>query len=363
MARAPRRVNAGRRRRVPARRRARAALPDSQALAGIKQGVGRAVARAFGGTVARRGRKRGGRRGGMAYSCCHHDAFHTSHLPLPRPTGPYTVIRTTQLVTSTAPLMIFGPTWQQANSAWTNIMGYGCIDQTKKWSDANNTFQYTFENMKNGSWQAAQVTPAAFSVQLMNPNALQTTSGIVYAGRIRTAWKLTDNRETVGNVNAQEFISYNMPRLLAAAKLAFRGTQTDGVPFNMNRLSDFTVQDQYNPQSLAASNNMPDFSGFNPQFYYNPNGINLQYLVCCEWRVRFDPSNPAQASHIQHVHSDESIWMKALHSAEALGNGVIDIADRVAQTGNAVFNAAGSAYRATRGVRALTSGVQALALA
>lgn len=152
MARAPKRARAARRRRVPRRR---AQIPDSQQLAGIKQGVGRAVVRAFGGVVARRGRKRGGRRGGMAYNCCHHDAFHMSHLPLPRPTGPYTVIRTTQLVTSNAPLMIFGPTWKQANSAWTNIMAYGCLDAAKKFEDANNTYIYTFDTLRQPSWNAA----------------------------------------------------------------------------------------------------------------------------------------------------------------------------------------------------------------
>lgn len=361
MARAPRRA-------VPRRRRQRrrpqraAVLPDSQALAGIKQGVGRAVARAFGARVARRNRKRGGRRT-MAFSCCHHDAFHMDHLPLPRPTGPYTVIRTTQLVTSNAPLMIFGPVYDADNGLWTNVLGYGILNIDKKPEDANNTFVYAFENMNNGSWQSAQVTPAAFSVQLMNPNALQTTSGIVYAGRVRTSFKISSNRSTTGSAISNQLISYNMPRLLAAAKLAFRGTQTDAVPFNMSHLANFTEVKNITPTSFAVTASTSDFAGFNPQFYYNPNSLNLQYLVCCEWRVRFDPSNPAQASHVQHTHADESLWMKALHAAEAAGNGVIDIADRVAQTGNAVFNASAAAYRGARGLRALQGGMSALALA
>lgn len=361
MARAPRR-NLRRPRRRAARRAA--AIPDSQALAGIKQGVGRAVARAFGGVVARRGRRRGGRRGMKAgFDCCHHDAFHMAHLPLPRPTGPYTVIRTTQLVTSDAPLMILGPIFDPNKGSWTNLLGFGYLDISRSAATANNIYNYTFENMKNSSWTAAQVTPAAFSVQLMNPGALQTTTGIVYAGRVRTAWKISERITIGGNTIAQEFISYNMPRLLAAAKLAFRGTQTDAVPFNMSRLADFTTLETFNPGSGAIGATNPDFSGFNPQFYYNPQKIPLQYLVCCEWRVRFDPSNPAQGSHVQHPHADESIWMKALHAAEAAGNGVIDIADRVAQTGNAIFGASASAYRAGRGVRALTAGVGQLALA
>lgn len=342
------------------RRNRRRQIPDSQQLAGIKQGVGRAVARAFGSAVARK--RRGRRNRGMGYHPCHHDAFSMYHLPLPRPTGPYTVIRTTQLVTSNSKLVILGPVFDSDKGLWTNICGYGSlIDGALKTSDS--VYRYTFETMKNATWSAAQLTPAAFSVQLMNPNPLQTTSGIVYGGRIRTAWKLNQHREDTPAALASQFISYNMPRLLAAAKLAFRGTHTDAVPFNMSRLAEFTVQEHYDPGSTTVSGSGADFSGFNPQFYWNPSGTNLQFLVCCEWRVRFDPSNPAQASHVQHQHADESIWMKALHAAEAAGNGVIDIADRVAQTGNAIFNGAAGAYRAGRGVRALTAGVGQLALA
>lgn len=356
MARAPRRKVS---RKQP---RPQRVIPDSQQLAGIKQGVGRAVVRAFGGIVARRGRRRGGKRGMAAHACCH-DAFHMAHLPLPRPTGPYTVIRTTQLVTSSAPLMILGPTWDNAQGKWTNVMAYAALDLAKKWSDANNVYQYTFQNMKNSSWSAAQVCPAAFSVQLMNPNALQTTKGIVYGGRVRTAWKAQPHEDDLPSTTANQFISYNMPRLMASAKLAFRGVQVDGVPFNMSRLADFTNLQSTDPGSTAIGSGTWDFTGFNPQFYYNPDSINLQFLVCCEWRVRFDPSNPAQASHIQHSHAEESIWMRVLHAAEAAGNGVVDIADKVANTGNAIFGASASAYRAGRGMRALTAGVGQLALA
>lgn len=354
MARAPRRNK------PIQRRRNRRQNPDSQQLAGIKQGVGRAVVRAFGAAVAR---KRRGRRGrGMGYHPCHHDAFSMYHLPLPRPTGPYTVIRTTQVISSTSKLVVLGPVFDTDNNRWTNICGYGSlIDGALKTADS--VYRYTFESMKNSTWAAAQLTPAAFSVQLMNPNAIQKTEGVIYAGRLRTAWKLNEHKEDTAGSLSSQFISYNMPRLLAAAKLAFRGTHTDAVPFNMSRLAEFTVQEQYDPGATSVSGSGADFSGFNPQFYWNPNQVPLQYLVCCEWRVRFDPSNPAQASHVQHQHADESIWMKALQMAEAAGNGVIDIADRVAQTGNAIFNGAAGAYRAGRGVRALTAGVGQLALA
>lgn len=291
------------------------------------------------------------------YHPCMHDAFHHAHLPLPRPTGPYTVIRTTQLVTSNDPLVLLGPQIDTATGLWSNITGWSIVDDTKPWSDANNSRRLAFDSMNNASWSAAQVTPAAFSAQIMNPGALQTTSGIVYAGRLRTAFKVRDRRGTTGKANAVQFISYNNPRLLAAAKLAFRGVQVDNVPFNMSELANFTEFTAYSNDALEGLGATgADFAGFAPQFIYNPQKIDLQLLVCCEWRVRFNPSNPAQASHIQHTHAPESFWMRCLHTAEAMGNGVIDIADRVAETGNAVFNASAGAYRAGRGLKALTSG-------
>ena len=36
--------------------------------------------------------------------------------------------------------------------------------------------------------------------------------------------------------------------------------------------------------------------GFAPIVVCNPEGIELYLLVCCEWRVRFDPTNPTQAT-------------------------------------------------------------------
>jgi len=360
MPRAPRRARPRQQRR---RRAAPRRSPDTVALRGIQQGVGRAVARAFGAAPLRRRRAgRRGRKGGMGYHPCLHDAFHQSHLPLPRPTGPYTTIRTTQLVTSGSGLIIFGPTFDRPKGIWTNHCAYAYNDFNSAGSASNNLKSYAFNTISGGSWNGAQVTPSAFSVQMMNPGAIQSTSGIIYAGRLRTSFKMSENSGTAGAALAALFISYNNPRLLSSAKLAFRGTQTDLVPFNMSELANFTKIEEETTGDFTGGVGMNDNQGFAPMFVYNPDGVNLQFLVCCEWRVRFDPSNPAQASHIQHTHAPESVWMQALHAAEALGNGVIDIADRVAATGNAVFGAAASTYRAGRGVRAITNGVGALAL-
>jgi len=324
-------------------------MGDAAALRGIKQGVGRSVAKPFGsGTLNR-------------YHPCMHDAFHHAHLPLPRAVGPYTVVRTTQVVTSAQQLVIIGPLYNKTADRWCDLAGFGFTDGNKTVGDANNTVLFPFGSLRNNSaWGAAQATPSACSLQLMNPNALQTTAGIVYIGRMRTVLRPSEDLSDKVNVLANRLVSYNNPRLCSAAKLAFRGVQIDLVPYNMNSLSNFTLQSADTFTQYGASS--PDPNGFAPAFIYNPSGLNLQLLVCFEWRVRFDPSNPAQATHVHHPPASEGMWAQAQHVAESIGNGVVDIADKVAETGNAVVNAMGSMYGVARGVRALRGVAPALAL-
>ena len=347
---------ARRSKRLLRRRRAQRRAPDSQRLAGIKQGVGRSTVVAFGTQPRRRPRRarRGGtRRGG--YKMCHHDAFHMSHLPLPRPVGPYTVIRTTVNITTTYKALLFGPQFDRQTDRWTNIAAMGFVDDTKTPADTGNMYYWAFNQLSATGFAGAQVTPSAFSIQMMNPGALQTTSGIIYAGRLRTNWKINENMSLAGTSLENNFISYNNPRLLAAAKLAFRGTQTDLVPFNMSDLANFTGVNNRSDGTATTTATSPENTGFAPFVVVNPSGIKLQFLVCCEWRVRFDPTNPAQASHVQHQAASESVWQHCLNMAEAMGNGVIDIADKVAETGLAaekMMGAGAGVVRAGRGLAA-----------
>jgi len=337
--RAPKRAKAAMARRFGMQRGGKSS--DAAALRGIKQGVGRAVARPFGGSYS----------GG--YHPCHHDAFHMAHLPLPRPTGPYSVVRTTEQVTTSYDFNIFGPMFDRSAGVWSSSLGVGAVESSRKPADSGNTYVWHFKQLAESTWNGAQVVPSAFSIQIMNPQAIQTTSGILYLGRIRTSVKLTENLQTVYRDLASSIISYNNPRLCSAAKMAFRGVQVDLVPFNMSELSNFTKLETSSDSTVTIDGNSSDFIGFAPMFIWNPSKIPIQLLICCEWRTRFDPSNPAQATHVQHPHAPESLWAQAMHGAEAIGNGVVDIAERVANTGNAIFNGMGSMYRVARGARAL----------
>jgi len=332
---------APRRRRAPRRARIqRGGKGDSAALRGIKQGSGRSVARPFGGTTSAR-----------AFHPCHHDAFHHAHLPLPRAIGPYTIVRTTQIITTNAALQFFGPVFDRGAGKWSNICGVSFSDVNSTIGGTGKVSLNAYSAMTSKSWDGCQVAPAAFSVQLMNPNALQTTSGIVYIGRVRTAYKPSEDLSTKVVDLANELVNYNNPRLCSAGKLALRGVQVDAVPFNMNELSNFTPLSQ--PSFSTYGQGSPNPTGFAPVFIYNPNNIALQALVCCEWRVRFDPSNPAQATHVHHPPAPESAWAAAQRYAESIGNGVVDIADKVAASGQAVYQAMGAMYGVARGARAL----------
>lgn len=318
---------------------------DSSMLRGIKQGTGKSVTRAFGSTLA-----------GVTDHCDAFDAFHHCHAPLPRAIGSYTVVRSTQLVDTNKILSILGPVYDRTAGRWSDIAAVSFNSGSSTIGGSGNTSIDKFAVLGGNSWNGCQAVPAAFSVQVMNPNALQTTSGIVYIGRIRTALKLSEDLSTTVSDLANFLVSYNNPRLCSAAKLAFRGVQVDLVPYNMSELANFTALSSPTFTQYGAAS--PNPYGFAPMFIYNPNNISLQLLICAEWRVRFDPSNPAQATHIYHPPMEESWWHRAQQSMEAMGNGVVDIAERVANTGQAVYNAMGSMYAVARGAGAIRNAAQ-----
>jgi hypothetical protein len=179
------------------------------------------------------------------------------------------------------------------------------------------------------SWRDARLTPAAFTVKVMNPEALQTTSGIVYIGRAKQMLNPGGSTRTWDEL-ANELISYSTPELCAAGRLALRGVKVDAVPYDMNSLADFRPLAQGTNIPFTWSNDEVLYDGFAPIFVYNPNNVELQLMICCEWRVRFDPSNPAYATHTYHRPSTTGYWDRVQRIGSALGNGVMDLAEKSA---------------------------------
>lgn len=258
--------------------------------------------------------------------------------------------------------MIFGtartyvPTTHRELSTWSNTIAWGSssLSSPVNGTNATNVYCTSVPGVAVGAESTFTCVPSAMSVQVMNTNALQDTSGMVIAAVCPTQLSLVDNTRTWSDFT-NEFTAYMRPRLMSAPKLALRGIQMNSYPLNMSTLSDFqTIQDYSDgPITWITQSSDPaasqELSGFAPMVVLNTHGTNLSYAVTVEYRVRFDISNPAVASHRHQGITSDLTWDKMIKSAIALGNGVRDIADVVATAGNAV--------------RAITGPAQALAIA
>lgn len=206
-----------------------------------------------------------------------------------------------------------------------------------------------------GLGDAATLVPSALSVQVMCPTALQSASGIVYAGVMNTQTQIGARTET-WNSYMDKFVQFQNPRLLAASKLALRGVQINSYPLNMTEVSKFSSLAKQDDATITYGGNQPETIGWAPIAIYNPSGAALEMLITVEYRVRFDLDHPASASHTQHTVTSDQTWDKMIKGAVALGNGVMDIADVTANTGMAV----GRALAVGRKLSALASTTLAL---
>ena len=271
------------------------------------------------------------------------DAKHYSHLPLPRSVGPYTVIRATKRVQVSSIANIIG-TFQRR---------YGDSPQKGFWSTnvlvssvaANNPINATLPANASfytlpleGLGEAATLVPSALSVQIMCPTALNDASGILYAGVMNTQAAIGGRGDT-WNEYMEKFVQFQSPRLLAASKLALRGVQINSYPLNMTEVSKFTPLFRAEEADAVYDGDQEEPTGWAPIVIYNPQQANIELLITVEYRLRFDLDHPASASHSHHPISSDYTWDKMTKSAVALGNGVLDIADVVANTGMAVGRA------------------------
>jgi hypothetical protein len=257
------------------------------------------------------------------------DAFSSTHVPLPIATGGYTTVRSSQIISTTSKFGLVGPTRDKFDN-WTTICALTAVNSAAAVNAANNTTAHVFDGMTSSGWGAAKIVPAACSAQIINPEAPNTTVGTVFLGRAKQIVDFAGQTVTWDS-KANELISGSAPRMLSATRLANHGVQIDCVPGDMTALGDFRQIDVVAGGAFTYDGSSGrDFDGMMPLFFYNPNQVNLQILVCFEWRVRFDPANPAYNSHYLHQASTPGYWERVLEYAEATGNGALDIAQRVA---------------------------------
>jgi hypothetical protein len=276
------------------------------------------------------------------------DAFDNSHAPLPRSIGPYAVVRTTRIFQSTSSVNVFGVA-VGPDGTWSTTCCWSSDNVANPINGINNTILWntTAPGVVVGAASTFTVVPAAMSVQVMNPNSLQTTSGLVYAAVCPTQLSLIDNTRT-WQAFENEFTAYMKPRMMSAPKLALRGVQLNSYPMNMAAMANFEGLSSYadGPALWGQAGGLPRdkqyLTALAPMVVVNTAQVALTYAVTIEWRVRFDISNPAVASHVHHGITTDSKWDSMLQAAQGLGNGVRDIADVVAT--------AGQAFQAVRGM-------------
>lgn len=305
------------------------------------QGTGRTVQRAFAGTK-------------RAIGLEGWDAFAPAHLPLPRSVGPYTVTKTTALISSNDRVNIIGcfssfDASKSLTKFWSNVGLLKSVNSALPLSDPANAFLHTIPfpgNPITGSGLSA--VPAAVSVQIMNPNPLQTSSGILAAAVCPTQLDLRGRTETWADFGT-EFISFMRPRLMSAGKLALRGVQLDSYPLNMGALAEFRPVVAGSDGAIQwNSDSQLHPEGFAPIVIVNqassevpPLEINL--LITIEWRTRFDIGNPAVSSHTHHGVSSDQHWDSLVRRAVDRGAGALDIVERVANYGTAAMGAMNAA--------------------
>lgn len=304
----------------------------------LAPGAGATTRRAFGSN----GSKHMSGQGGSALACW--DAKLPAHLPLPRAVGPYLTIRTTKRFSTSDPLVVFGtfehygvpgapnslsPNWDSLCAFSVPLAQMGNTPAT-----AGNTINGYCMDLA-GFGNSAQAVPSAMTVQVMNPNSLQETCGMIYGSVMTTQIKPRYATQTF-NQMADGMVQFMNPRLMAAPKLALRGVQASSYPLNMAEVADFKDL-TYHTDGLKHIDAF-DGVGWAPIVFYNPDcgahaGPALEYLVTTEWRVRFDTSNPAAAGHVTHRLASDSTWAATIDKAAKLGAGMIDIADVVANSG------------------------------
>jgi len=300
--------------------RRRSSQPRPAPVIPITQGAGAITKRSYGDRI------------GHTLKCW--DAFNPEHLPLPIATASYTVVRTTVRFSSSARLLVFAPFRHNSTNAtapneWTNIACVADANSALPINGTTNAQRVVFD--MGGVGPQASLVPAAMSVQMVNPNPINATSGVVYAGVINTQAAFGGSADTWDTV-AGHFIQRQCPRMLMAGKLAYRGVQMNSYPLNMSALQDFDEYDDLTSGPFTWSNIFQP-TGLAPILVFNPNSIDLEFLATMEWRVRYSLANSASGGHTHHPAASPATWDTLLKSAVAMGNGVRDISEVVATAG------------------------------
>ena len=255
-------------------------------------------------------------------------------LGLPRAVGPSTVIRTTRLISSSAKFVMFAPFYDTSVGKWLDWCGIESVVGTSDVTAASNTLPI---NMPLAHLESAcQIVPAALTVQVMNAASLQSAMGVFAMTRVNQQLDLGSSVGISYDEMAARVISFYSPRMLTGGKLSLRGVKCSAYPLDMSEYSDF-ASIVSNSGALTWDNSKRP-SALSPIVIAQENTTSqaLEYMVTIEWRVRFDPGNPATASHTYHDSLPDAVWNDVIKMASAAGHGVEELSEDVAAAGEAI---------------------------
>lgn len=253
-------------------------------------------------------------------------------LGLPRAVGPYTVIRTTRLHKSSAQFVLFSPFYYAADEKWWDWCGIESVNPALDVTGTHNT--QPIQMPMNGLGSACEVVPAAITVQVMNPASLQSANGVFAMARVNQQLMLGS---TPAGITYEEMaarvISFYAPRMLTGGKLALRGVKCSGYPLDMSDYSNFAPIIHNGLPFTWVNSSRP--AALSPIVFVQENTEpqDIEFMITIEWRVRFDPGNPATASHTYHDTLPDEAWNGIIKLASALGHGVEELSEDVAQNG------------------------------
>jgi hypothetical protein len=222
------------------------------------------------------------------------NAFDSCHAGLPRAVGPYSVVRTTTLITTKSPLLIFGTYSLQdndyaaattmqlgkgyGNKMWTNI---ACVGYAASGSPAdfvnmpindyvgnvtelhtipvpgaatNGVFVADYDSEPLFLRERCNTTcvPSAMSVQVINPTQVMSADGTAIAAVCPVRLDLSGSNKSWKTIG-DEIVSYFRPRVLTGGKLALRGVQMNSHPLSMSDVGDFRPPYRVDPLIAAPS--------------------------------------------------------------------------------------------------------------
>jgi hypothetical protein len=225
---------------------------------------------------------------------------------------------------------MFAPFYDLNTERWFDWCGVEAVDSALSVSGPSNTNPINMPML--GLESACEVVPAALTVQVMNPASLQNADGLYAMARVNQQLNVGGSTVTYDNLAAR-VVSFYAPRILTGGKLALRGVKSNAYPLDMSEYSKFSpivnIDDPFSWTSRQRS------SALSPIVFVQQNTTPraIEFMVTIEWRVRFDPGNPATASHTHHDTLPDEIWNGVVKAASSVGPGVEELAEDAAAFG------------------------------